>query len=81
MEMTALKAGTTFLEVGYEAVHMVNGFSGGSWGGAMGSVDNDIYYACDPARTALVVVQTDGNAAEDVSFGIHYQKTVTKDTQ
>ena len=70
MEMTALKAGTTFLEVGYEAIHMVNGFSGGSWGGAMGSVDNDIYYACDPARTALVVVQTDGNAAEDVSFGI-----------
>ena len=70
MEMKALAAGTTFLEVGYEAIHMVNGYMGGSWGGAVGSIDNDVYYACDPARTALVVVQTDGNAAEDVSVGI-----------
>lgn len=70
MEMKALSSGTTFLEVGYEAIHMVTGNESGSWGGATGSIDNDIYNACDPARTALVVVQTDGNAAEDVSFGI-----------
>lgn len=71
MDITAKTAGTTFLEVGYEAIHLVNGYESGAWGEAGAANSNDIFNAVDPNRTALIVVQTDGNAAEDVSFGIH----------
>ena len=70
MDMTVLAPGTTFLEVGYNAVEIATGYSEGSWGGAAGQSGGFTYNAVDPARTALVVIQTDGNAAEDVSFGI-----------
>lgn len=70
MEMKALKAGTTFLEVGYHAVEIATGYADGSWGGAASQSGGFTYNAVDPTRTAMVIVQTDGNAAEDVSFGI-----------
>lgn len=70
MEMKALKAGTTFLEVGYHAVQIATGYADGSWGGAASQSGGFTYNAVDPTRTAMVIVQTDGNAAEDVSFGI-----------
>ena len=70
MDLTAVGSGTTFMEVGYEALHIVTGHESGSWGGAMGAGSDTTWNAADPARTALVVIQTDGKAATDVSFGI-----------
>lgn len=70
MDITAESAGTTFLEVGYEAIHLVSGYKDGAWGGAGAAQNDDFFNAVDPNRTALIVVQTDGNAATDVSFGI-----------
>ena len=70
MDMTVKGAGLTFMEVSYEAIHIVDGYAGGSWGGAEGQAGNFLYSACDPARTALIVIQTDGKAATDVEFGI-----------
>lgn len=70
MDMTAVGSGTTFLEVGYEAVHIVDGYIEGGWGGAAAQPSNFTFNAIDPDRTALIVVQTDGKAATDVSFGI-----------
>ena len=72
MDITAESAGTTFMEVGYEAIHLVNGYEDGAWGGAGSACDNDFFNAVDPSRTALIVIQTDGNAAEDVKFGVEY---------
>ena len=70
MDITVEGAGVTFLEVGYEAIHLVNGYEAGAWGGAGSANSDDTFNAIDPARTALIVVQTDGNAATDVTFGI-----------
>ena len=70
MDITVNGEGVTFLEVGYEAIHLVDGYQQGAWGGAGAANDNDFFNAIDPDRTALIVVQTDGMAATDVSFGI-----------
>ena len=70
MDIRVNGAGVTFLEVGYEAIHLVDGYSAGAWGGAGAANDNDFFNAIDPNRTALIVVQTDGMAATDVTFGI-----------
>lgn len=70
MDMTVKSAGTTFMEVGYEAIHIVDGYEAGAWGGAGGQAGDFLFSACDPARTALIVIQTDGKAATDVDFGI-----------
>ena len=70
MDMTVKGSGTTFMEVSYEAIHIVDGFEAGDWGGAGGQPGNYLFSACDPARTALIVIQTDGKAATDVKFGI-----------
>ncbi len=70
VDMTATGSGVAFLEVGYNAVHIVDGYASGSSGGATGMPGNFTYNASDPARTALIVVQTDGNNATDVDFGI-----------
>lgn len=70
VDLTATGSGVAFLEVGYNAVHIVDGYDSGSYGGATGIPGNFTYNASDPARTALIVVQTDGNNASDVTFGI-----------
>lgn len=70
VDLTATGSGLAFLEVGYNAVHIVDGYDSGSYGGATGIPGNFTYNASDPARTALIVVQTDGNNASDVAFGI-----------
>lgn len=70
VDMTATGSGTAFLEVGYEAVHIVDGPATVESGGSYYQPSDYVYNASDPARTALVVVQTDGNAAGDVSLGI-----------
>ena len=70
VDMKATGSGVAFLEVGYEAIHIVHGYEDGSFGGAVGQSGNFTYNATDPSRTAFIVVQTDGNAASDVTFGI-----------
>lgn len=70
MDITVVGKGVTFLEVGYEAISLVHGYKSGAWGGAGAASDNDFFNAIDPNRTALIVVQTDGMEARDVSFGI-----------
>lgn len=72
VDMQATGSGVAFLEVGYEALHIVDGLGEGEIEliGAYGQPNNFTWNASDPTRTALVVVQTDGNAASDVSFGI-----------
>jgi len=70
MDMKVKGSGTTFMEVSYEAIHIIDGFEAGDWGGAGGQPGNYLFSACDPARTSLIVIQTDGNAATDVKFGI-----------
>lgn len=65
VDITALEEGTTFLEVSYDAIRIVDG-------GARSfqcAESNFTYNACDPNRTALIVVQV-GKAATDVKFGI-----------
>lgn len=74
-KLTATDAGTAFLEVSYDAIHIVNGWEAGGYGGAYGQISNYTYNATDPEQTGLIVVQTDGNAASDVSFGIASDKT------
>lgn len=70
VDLKATGSGVAFLEVGYEAVQIVHGYEDGSFGGAVGQSSNFTYNATDPSRTAFIVVQTDGNAASDVTFGI-----------
>ena len=72
VDMEATGSGVAFLEVGYEALHIVDGLGEGDveLTGAYGQPDNFTWNASDPTRTGLIVVQTDGNAASDVSFGI-----------
>jgi len=70
VDLQATGSGVAFLEVGYEAVHIIHGYEAGSYGGAIGQSSNFTYNATDPSRTAFIVVQTDGNAASDVTFGI-----------
>lgn len=70
VDLKATGSGVAFLEVGYEAVHIIHGYEDGSYGGAVGQSSNFTYNATDPSRTAFIVVQTDGNAASDVTFGI-----------
>ena len=72
VDIKATGSGVAFLEVGYEAVHIVDGLGEGDveLTGAYGQPNNFTWNASDPTRTGLVVVQTDGNAASDVSFGI-----------
>lgn len=80
VDITANAAGVTFLEVTYDALDIVSGYSSGSWGGAYGQPSDFTYNAIDPDRTALIVVQTDGKAATDVSFGINcYSSNVEGD--
>jgi len=81
VDLTATGSGVSFLEVGYEAVHIVDGYEAGAFGGASGQVSNFTYNASDPARTALVVVQTDGNAASDIAFGIYNNNGGTWDAE
>ena len=69
-KLTATGAGTAFLEVSYDAIHIVNGWEAGGFGGAYGQVSNYTYNASDPNQNGLIVIQTDGNAASDVTFGI-----------
>jgi len=70
MDITVTGKGVTFLEVAYEAVHLVDGYEAGGWGGAGAATSNFTWNAIDPDRTALIVVQTDGMAATDVTFNI-----------
>lgn len=79
VDLKATAAGVAFLEVSYEAVHIVDGYGDGEGvgSGSYGQPDNFTYNATDPTRTALVVIQTDGKSASDVTFGItnNYGKT------
>lgn len=83
VDMNATGSGVAFLEVGYEALHIVDGLGEGdvelstSWG----QPNNFTWNASDPTRTALVVVQTDGNAASDVTFGIRNNSGGTWDAE
>lgn len=83
VDLTATGSGVTFLEVGYEAVHIVDGYGSGegAGGGSSGQPGNFTYNAADPARKALIVVQTDGNAASDVTFGIKNNNGGTWDAE
>lgn len=81
VDIKATGSGVAFLEVGYEAVHIVDGYEAGGWGGASGQPSNFTYNATDPARAALVVVQTDGNAASDITFGITNNNGTTWDAE
>lgn len=83
VDMEATGSGVAFLDVGYEAVHIVDGLGEGDVEliGAWGQPNNFTWNASDPTRTALVVVQTDGNAASDVTFGIRNNSGGTWDAE
>ena len=83
VDMKATGSGVAFLEVGYEALHIVDGLGEGDVEliGAWGQPNNFTWNASDPTRTALVVVQTDGNAASDVTFGIRNNSGGTWDAE
>lgn len=66
LDLTANGTGVAYLEVSYDAMQIVTGNQTGFGGAELGGF---VFNACDPARTALVVVQV-GNAANDVNFGI-----------
>lgn len=68
--LTPNGSGITYLEIGYDAVHIVDGYAAGGTEGAAGQPSNFTWNASDPNRTALLVVQTDGNAASGITFGI-----------
>ena len=69
-KLTATGSGTAFLEISYDALHIVNGYEAGAWGGAYGHLSDYVYNASNPVQNGMLIVQTDGNAATDVSFGI-----------
>ena len=81
VDLKATGSGVAFLEVGYEAVHIVHGYEAGSYGGAVGQESDFTYNSTDPARTAFIVVQTDGNNASDVTFGITNNNGSTWDAE
>ena len=83
VDMKATGSGVAFLEVGYEALHIVDGLGEGEieLSAAYGQPNNFTWNASDPTRTALVVVQTDGNAATDVTFGIRNNSGGTWDAE
>jgi len=68
--LTKSGSGTAFVEVSFDAIHIVDGYEKGGWGGAYGHLSNYTYNASNPNTTGLIVVQTDGNAASDVTFNI-----------
>lgn len=68
--LTKKGEGTAFIEVSFDAIHIVDGYVDGGWGGAYGHMSNYTYNASNPNTTGLIVVQTDGNAASDVTFNI-----------
>lgn len=68
--LTPTGSGITYLEIGYDAVHIVDGWEAGAGGGAEGQPSDFTWNASDPNRTALIVVQTDGNAASGIKYGI-----------
>ena len=72
LDLRATGNGVAYLEMSYDAMQIVTGNATG-WGGE--ELAGFVFNACDPARTALVVVQV-GNAATDVSFGIKNTSTV-----
>lgn len=63
-------SGTAFVEVTYDALHIETGWPEGGWGSALGQMHDYTYNAIDPNATGMIVVQTDGNAASDVTFHI-----------
>ena len=69
-KFTADGSGTAFVEVSFDAIHVVDGWPAGGWGGAYAQMHNVVYNASNPNTTGLIVVQTDGNAASDVTFNI-----------
>ena len=72
LDLKATGNGVAYLEMSYDAMQVVTG-NATAWGGA--ELAGFVFNACDPARTALVVVQV-GNAATDVSFGIKNTSTI-----
>lgn len=68
--LTANGSGTAFVEVSFDAIHVVHGWPEGGSGGAFGHMNNYVYNASNPNTNGLIVVQTDGNAANDVTFNI-----------
>jgi len=66
LDLQATGNGVAYLELSYDAMQVVTGNQSSFGGEELGGF---VFNACDPARTALVVVQV-GNAATDVSFGI-----------
>ena len=68
--LTPAGSGITYLEIGYDAVHIADGWEAGGTSGAVGQPSDFTWNASDPNRTALIVVQTDGNAASGITFGI-----------
>lgn len=63
-------SGTAFVEVTYDALHIETGWPEGGWGSALGQMHDYTYNAIDPNATGMIVVQTDGKAASDVTFHI-----------
>ena len=66
MNITGLKEGTAILEVSYDAIAIMERDAGAGEIGGMGGLT---FNACDPTRTALIVVQV-GAEQSDVDFGI-----------
>ena len=66
MNITALKEGTAILEVTYDAIEIMEREVGGGEISGMGGLT---FNACDPTRTALIVVQV-GAEDTDINFGI-----------
>ena len=63
-------SGTAFVEVTYDALHIETGWPEGGYSSALGHMHDYTYNAIDPNATGMIVVQTDGNAASDVTFRI-----------
>ena len=68
LDIKGLKKGTAIIEVSYDAIDVISG-DNSSFGNPAFT-----YNACDPARTALVVVQV-GSEANDINFGIDANRT------
>ena len=83
VDIQATGSGVAFLDVSYEAVHIVDGLGEGDieLSTAWGQPNNFTWNATDPDRTGLVVIQTDGNAASDVTFDIKNNSGGTWDAE
>ena len=69
-KLTATGRGTAFLEVTYDAIHIVTGAEKKASSASYGHLSDYVYNASDPTQAGLLIIQTDGNEATDVSFGI-----------